>query len=122
MYNQLQISMGFISYVESFKIYLDLLSEYKTNLHEKFNFSIPHPAYLKDQSFVNSFNSMYQKEIDIFGSVELFIKALVILNYHIGNIDYLTNLYQIKQLNDMSFTFTMEELLIVSSFKHLINN
>lgn len=121
MYNQLQISMGFISYVESFKIYLDLLSEYKTNLHEKFNFSIPHPAYLKDQFFANSFNSVYQKEIDIFGSVELFIKALVILNYHIGNIDYLTNLYQIKQLNDMSFTFTMEELLIVSSFNKVIN-
>ena len=121
MYNQLQISMGFISYVESFKIYSDLLSKYKTELHEKFNLSIPHPAYLKDQFFANSFNSVYQKEIDIFGSVELFIKALVILNYHIGNIDYLTNLYQIKQLNDMSFTFTMEELLIVSSFKNLIN-
>ena len=53
--------------------------------------------------------------------MELFIKALVILNYHIGNIDYLTDLYEIKQLNDMSFTFTMEELLIVSSFNKVIN-
>jgi hypothetical protein len=121
MYNQLQISMGFISYVESFKIYSDLLSKYKTELHEKFNFSIPHPAYLKSQFFTNSFNSVFQKEIDIFGSVELVIKALVILNYHIGNIDYLTDLYEIKQLNDMSFTFTMEELLIVSSFNKVIN-
>lgn len=120
MYNQLQITMEFIPYVKLFKTHLELLNKYKTTFAHKCKFHITHPAYIQDDfKFKDSDYSLFTKEIVKFGSLQQFIKALTILNYHIGNIDLLNELIEMKTLNEMSFTITMEELLIVSKFNEL---
>ena len=48
MYNQLQVTMGFIFYVEMFKVHLELLNTYKSFLASECKFHITHPAYMTD--------------------------------------------------------------------------
>ena len=120
MYNQLQVTMGFISYVEMFKVHLELLNRYKSFLASECKFHITHPAYMTDNFEIkNSVIDLFTKEIVKFGSLQQFIKALTILNYHIGNINMLNELIEMKILNSMSFTVTIEEILIVSKFNEL---
>ena len=120
MYYQLQITMGFISYVEMFKVHLELLNRYKSFLASECKFHITHPAYMTDNFEIkNSVIDLFTEEINKFGSFEQFIKALTILNYHIGNINMLSELIEMKILNSMSFTVTIEEILIVSKFNEL---
>ena len=112
--------MGFIPYVEMFKAHLELLNEYKTTFAHKCKFHITHPVYMDDHfKFKDSDYSLFTKEIVKFGSLQQFIKALTILNYHIGNINMLNELIEMKILNSMSFTVTIEEILIVSKFNEL---
>lgn len=118
---QLQLNLTFLKYVELINPYENYLDQTKQLLLDK-EIKIQHPSTTEALTTLQKqfLNFKYPKEIRNFGSVEKFYSALILLNYHKGNIIVLAERFGHHELQNMTFTLSIEELLILDTFKNVI--
>ena len=114
----LVINMSYDSYISFILQFEKVLQEYK-NRFENLGINITHPEVQQySNKLLDIVTKNFSKEIKVFGSSIGFIKSIVILNYHLGNILLLNKVFNTNSLKVMTFSLQMEDILFIDCFNN----
>ena len=114
----LVINMSYDSYISFILQFEKVLQEYKNRL-ENLGINITHPEVQQySNKLLDIVTKNFSKEIKVFGSSIGFIKSIVILNYHLGNILLLNKVFNTNSLKVMTFSLQMEDILFIDCFNN----
>lgn len=121
MSNSIIYTISFDSYCEILSKIEDKFNSYKFFML-KHNLILQHPSLFSmnsNRKYIEFIEKHYSRESTIFGTSLNFLNCLVLINYHLGSFLQISEIKEIKTNDIQTISISVENLLILDSFKSL---